>query len=520
MLQAVALSERCRRVDAGERSALLAELDACRDWLARRAADAPMNFLHLVRLVEAERAWAAGDHWGAASGFEAAVDESERHQRPWHRALIAERAGLFHLANGLRHAGREFLAKARQAYEAWGATGKVRQLDEAHPFLRDRRPGAPVTARARSGSVSSDAIDLLAVLRTSQALSSETSLDRLQARIVELLGAMTGATRVLVALWRHEPAGWYLAGDDADAIGVDEAAARGMLPIAALRYVERTRLPLLVEDATRDGRFSADPYFARLECASLLVVPILSHGAPRAMLVLENRLSRGAFSTDRLEIVTLIAGQLAVSFDNALLYASLESKVAERTRALEEANRSLATLSITDPLTGLANRRKFAEVLEAEWQRAQRPGCSIGMALIDIDHFKQYNDRYGHIAGDACLRRVAAALEGSIRQGTDLLVRYGGEEFAIILPGADLDATHGVVERARRVVSALEEPHAGAPRGFVTISVGIAAISPAAHDSAEQLIQAADAALYEAKRSGRNQVRCAPAVAAATPASA
>jgi diguanylate cyclase (GGDEF)-like protein len=154
---------------------------------------------------------------------------------------------------------------------------------------------------------------------------------------------------------------------------------------------------------------------------------------------------------------------------------------------------------------GLANRRHFEERSHAEWWRAVRTGSHLGAAIIDIDHFKLYNDHYGHVVGDECLRRVAAALRDSVRT-TDLVARYGGEEFVLILPNADIDGAYTLAERARAAVAALNEPHARAPDGLVSISVGVAAIVPSEGATVEQLIKAADAELYEAKRCGRNQV--------------
>jgi diguanylate cyclase (GGDEF)-like protein len=223
--------------------------------------------------------------------------------------------------------------------------------------------------------------------------------------------------------------------------------------------------------------------------------------------VLENQFSRSVFSPDRLDAVVLIAGQLAVSIENATVYASLERKVAERTEALAAANDQLKALAVTDPLTGLANRRRMTEMLESEWHRSLRLDTSISVAMVDIDHFKAYNDHYGHLAGDACLRRVAGALNSVVR-GTDVLARYGGEEFVIILPGADATAAYRVAERARAAVVALEEPHAAAPTGIVTVSIGVAGTVPSDDAPVERLIQSADAELYDAKRSGRNMVVC------------
>jgi diguanylate cyclase (GGDEF)-like protein len=261
-----------------------------------------------------------------------------------------------------------------------------------------------------------------------------------------------------------------------------------------------------VEDATRDDRFARDGYFAGIDCCSLLFVPIRKQGVSRAMLLLENRLSRSAFSADRLDAVSLIAGQLSVSLDNALMYASLERNVSERTQELRAANQRLEALSNTDALTGLINRRRFMEALDEEWKRALRTSSGVAIAMIDVDHFKRYNDHYGHLAGDACLRQVATALRNSVRQGVDMVARYGGEEFAVIMPGADTDTARSVAERMRQSVTGLGAPHAQSDTGSVSVSIGVAASALAGAITAEALIHLADGALYDAKRNGRDRV--------------
>jgi diguanylate cyclase (GGDEF)-like protein len=189
-----------------------------------------------------------------------------------------------------------------------------------------------------------------------------------------------------------------------------------------------------------------------------------------------------------------------------MVYASLELKVAERTEALAAANERLELLTVTDPLTGLANRRRLNEFLLTEWHRATRSGQPVGAFMVDIDYFKRLNDTYGHLVGDSCLKRVGAALVETVRV-TDLVSRYGGEEFAVILPGAEAENTYTVAERAREAVESLGEENPHAPTGIVTISIGVASVRPGDGASPEALIMAADSALYESKRNGRNQVR-------------
>ncbi|EFC79751.1 diguanylate cyclase [Parafrankia sp. EUN1f] len=411
-------------------------------------------------------------------------------------------------------AGSTLLAAARRQYLDWGAAAKVSQLDWANPALSLESAGPqpvlpPATElAARRSAFTTGTIDLLSVFAASQALSSETSIEGLRSRVVGILSAMTGATDVHLLLRGEKPHDWLVSTDDGDSVSLEEASARRILPPSVIWYAERTRTPVIVADATHDDRFNRDPYFADVNRCSLLAIPIMNRNEIRAMLLLENRMIREAFTADRLEGIILIAGQLAVSLDNARVYGSLERKVAERTEELAAANRRLEQLSVTDPLTGLANRRHLDEVLDIEWHRAQRHTTPLALAMIDIDRFKSYNDHFGHAAGDRCLQRVAACLAAGTRD-TDLTARYGGEEFAVVMPGADTGDASRIAHRLRSAVAELTEPHPVTTNQVVTVSIGVASIAPTPTEEAKALVELADSALYRAKSGGRNQVEVA-----------
>jgi diguanylate cyclase (GGDEF)-like protein/PAS domain S-box-containing protein len=170
----------------------------------------------------------------------------------------------------------------------------------------------------------------------------------------------------------------------------------------------------------------------------------------------------------------------------------------------------LAALAMTDGLTGIANRRAFDEALEREWKRTLRHGTQISLLLLDIDHFKQFNDGYGHQVGDDCLRAVAQTAAGAVR-ATDVVARYGGEEIAMILPEVDVAGAWETAEKVRSAIEGLGVPHSGNPEGggWVTVSVGAATALARVGGTMrmpEGLLQAADHALYKAKHGGRNRV--------------
>ena len=185
---------------------------------------------------------------------------------------------------------------------------------------------------------------------------------------------------------------------------------------------------------------------------------------------------------------------------------TMRSKLLEMSRELAAANRELEKLSRQDGLTGIANRRHFDSYLQLEVRRAARERQPLSLILADVDHFKAFNDRFGHQAGDDCLRQVAGALCLAGRRPADLVARYGGEEFALVLPGTMVDGAIEVAQSISKLVGGLEIAHARSEsEQGVTLSQGIASLVPDRETSSEDLIQRADQALYQAKQQGRNR---------------
>ncbi|MDH0733009.1 sensor domain-containing diguanylate cyclase [Pseudomonas sichuanensis] len=175
-------------------------------------------------------------------------------------------------------------------------------------------------------------------------------------------------------------------------------------------------------------------------------------------------------------------------------------------RALHQAHQTLKALALTDSLTGLGNRRRLDAVLEPELRRARRQGYAVALVMLDLDYFKAYNDRYGHLAGDECLRRFGGLLKQALKRPADLAVRYGGEEFTLLLPNTDAQGASQIVQEILQLLRRQAIEHAGSPLGQVSASAGIAVGAPSLEAvTAQNLMAAADAALYQAKHQGRDR---------------
>ena len=237
--------------------------------------------------------------------------------------------------------------------------------------------------------------------------------------------------------------------------------------------------------------------------------PILSHETARLVLIfhLENNCWMIANSGISIPYGLAHKGEIYPITRLEKRNSELESMITARTSELAAANRQLEILSNTDGLTNIGNRRQFDLMLQTEWNRGLHSHSLLALIMLDIDHFKQFNDHYGHLAGDDCLKKLASTLSQSGRRADELVARYGGEEFVILLPNIDKQTLFDAAQHIHQLIQSIAIPHAKTDLGIVTVSVGVAYLSPSNQQDPLELVRQADAALYRAKLAGRNCIR-------------
>ncbi|HLX02832.1 MAG TPA: diguanylate cyclase [Trinickia sp.] len=279
----------------------------------------------------------------------------------------------------------------------------------------------------------------------------------------------------------------------------------------AMEAAHKTRPTVILQDLVMPGidgltlvkEYRADP--------AMKDVPIIVLSTKEEPVIKSAAFAAGANDylvklPDRIELVARVRYH-SRSYINLLQRDEAYRALRQSQQQLMEANLELRRLTHSDGLTGLSNRRYLDEYLAAEWRRAAREDLELAMLMIDVDNFKPYNDTYGHVAGDDALKRIASTVANCLGRPGDLAARFGGEEFAVVLPVTPTGGVRQLAEKIRGEVEALRIPHAGSSTGeFLTVSIGGAALVPAVEMPIMSLVELADFALYQAKREGKNRV--------------
>ncbi len=521
------LATHYQEMGAGEQAATSARLQRDLARMTRWADNCEANFRHLQYLMEAELERLDGAWEVALERYDAAIDAARKNGFLHDEATACERAASHLLALGRRRAAEGYLRCAHHLYIHWGAQRKVAMLEQEFPVLREL--GAGTHPQVATGGEPWE-LDLASVMKASRAISREIVMPRLLQTTMDILLENAGGQWGCLVVRRDGTLVVEAGTAPSDSNGradrlppssrvADTQGGEVALPVTLISQVLRCGETVVLHDAAHAAPFSGDPYVLECQPVSVLCVPIQRERFDGA-LYMENNLASGVFTEERMEVIRLLAAQASVAIENARLYEqvqdyshTLEQKVAERTARLEQLNQELQGLVDLDALTGVANRRRGDSYLEEVWNRLRRERRPLSIIMLDVDHFKAFNDNYGHQAGDDCLAAVAETVRGQMSRPADMVARYGGEEFLLILPHTDHDGVAHVGEKVRRAVEALAIAHAHSSTGsVVTVSAGTATMVPEADAGAEQLLREADIALYRAKRMGRNQVQTTPVV--------
>ncbi|WP_446011581.1 protein kinase domain-containing protein [Candidatus Electrothrix sp.] len=326
------------QVPDNEQDDIIRKVEGAQQQMKFWASHAPENFQHRYALVEAEKARFLKEP-GAEEWYEQAILLAEQNNYRIEEALAYELAGEYYWERGVKKIARTFFQEAHSSYSKWGARAKVAELEGRHPELAESCDGIGTTVNATMLH-SSMQLDLTSVIKASQTLSQEIVLSKLLANMMRIVMENAGAEKGLLLLPRQKK--WFIETEgtaDNDEIKVLCSIALeeySQVPSTLIHYIARTRENVVLSDAAQEERFRHDPYILQEQCTSILGMPLVNQGKLVGIIYLENKLTRGAFNQQRLQVLTLLSSQLAISITNSLLYSQLEKKVAERTRALQQ----------------------------------------------------------------------------------------------------------------------------------------------------------------------------------------
>ncbi|WP_016951289.1 AAA family ATPase [Anabaena sp. PCC 7108] len=337
-------------VDIEQKNFLLQKVSSYQDILQKFASHCPENFQHKYDLVAAEKARVLGENWQAEELYEKAIQGAKKYEFIHEEALGYEKAAEFYLQLGREEIGQLYLRNAHHCYTRWGAKAKVKQLEDEYPqyfigITNQKKAKSLSTTISTSGN-DGTVLDLTTVIKASQALTGEIVLGKLLAKLMKIMIENAGAQKGFLLLdsddnWVIEAVG-AIDSDDVNilqSLAVDSPDASTQTPLlstAIVNYVARTQENVVLNDATQEGQFTRDSYIVTTQPKSILCTPLLNQGKLSGILYLENNLTTGAFTTDRVEVLNILSSQAAISIENSRLYTTLEQKVEERTQELSQ----------------------------------------------------------------------------------------------------------------------------------------------------------------------------------------
>ncbi|MEW4368535.1 diguanylate cyclase [Paenibacillus kandeliae] len=597
------------------------ELSKMKKWANHH----PHNFLAQYEMMQAEWLRINRRYSQAEKCYHTALRQSEQGHFTRYKAIASELSARFYLQRQLPELGAYYVKQASYYYSVWGARSKVLDIQATYDDLMGHIQWLPLHGD-QTLSISTENIDIHLLLKASQTIAREIELDQLLQNIMHIVLINAGAQRGCMVM-KSGPELWaegeYNEVTDQIDIQVHHHERQGGndFPWLTLDEVAIGQETLIYSDARSVNRLSDIRYMANHQPKSVLCMPLINQDKVIAVIYLENNLMTGAFTRERMNMISLLSREMVYAIENASLYSELENLVTRRTEELAVKNdqlikyfnivdknviivhtdpygnvtnvseefclltgykreeligkphqffkplsyrndgmepfvmnlsktwegeliqfckdksklwldiviepefdpyqlvsyafighnitdkKQIERISITDELTGLYNRRYFNEMIGYKIESMAIHHSSIAFVLLDIDHYKKYNDTYGHYEGDNVLRRIGATLlEQTVSNGRAF--RLGGEEFAILYAGLPLDEAHIQAEQIRRSIEDLHIPHAqNAASPYVTMSIGIGFVERVTMElSEEMLYRLADDALYQAKDNGRNCV--------------